>query len=92
VETWTGCRLEPHPLGVNEPSSWREPAIAAGRVFRHGIAELTSLPVALGAVAVLVLLIGPLTLVAGTFRRRELSSEESAANQGRGTAIQRTRG
>ncbi|CAM5734866.1 hypothetical protein SALBM311S_01159 [Streptomyces alboniger] len=32
-----------------------------------GIAELTNLPVALGAVAVLVLLIGPLTLAAGTF-------------------------
>ncbi|MEU5889070.1 MFS transporter [Streptomyces sp. NPDC047461] len=39
-----------------------------------GIAELTSLPVALGAVAVLVLLIGPLTLAAGTLLRRELSS------------------
>ncbi|MGW7202714.1 hypothetical protein [Streptomyces sp. NPDC054837] len=39
-----------------------------------GIAELTSLPVALGAVAVFVLLIGPLTLAAGTLRRRELSS------------------
>jgi MFS family permease len=58
-----------------------------------GIAELTSLPVALGAVAVLVLLIAPLTLAAGTFRRRELSSaEESAANPARGTAIRRTTG
>jgi MFS family permease len=58
-----------------------------------GIAELTSLPVALGAVAVLVLLIGPLTLVAGTFRRRELSSaEESGANPARSRAIRRTTG
>ncbi|MEU2563149.1 MFS transporter [Streptomyces longispororuber] len=36
-----------------------------------GIAELTSLPLALGAVAVLVLLIAPLTLAAGTFHRGE---------------------
>jgi hypothetical protein len=58
-----------------------------------GIAELTSLPFALGAVAVLVLLIGPLTLAAGAFRRREVSSaEEPAAHPARGTAIRRKMG
>lgn len=58
-----------------------------------GVAELTSLPVALGAVAVLVLLIGPLTLAAGTFRRRELSSaEEPAASPAQDTLIRREMG
>jgi hypothetical protein len=38
-------------------------------------------------------LIGPLTLAAGTFRRRELSlAEESAANPARGTSIRRKMG
>ncbi|MFD5477561.1 MFS transporter [Streptomyces hawaiiensis] len=46
-----------------------------------GIDELTSLPVALGAVAVLVLLIAPPATGAGTFRRREpASAQEPAAN------------
>ncbi|MFM9611986.1 MFS transporter [Streptomyces sp. V2] len=44
-----------------------------------GIAEFTSLPVALGAVAALVLLIGPLTVAAGAFRRRELSASGERA-------------
>lgn len=47
-----------------------------------GAAHLTSLPVALGAVAVLVLLIAPLTLAARAFRRRELSSAEERGTEG----------
>ncbi|MFD5157015.1 hypothetical protein ACFWMJ_02865 [Streptomyces hawaiiensis] len=55
-----------------------------------GIAELTSLPVALGAVAVLVLLIAPPATGAGTFRRRELASaQEPAANPARDRPIRR---
>jgi MFS family permease len=58
-----------------------------------GIAELTSLPVALGAVAVLVLLIGPLTLAAGALRRREMSSaQHPAATPAHDTADEHTTG
>jgi hypothetical protein len=47
----------------------------------------------IGAVAVLVLLIGPLTLAAGTFRRRELSSaKEPAANPAQDRATRHTTG
>ncbi|MFE7132447.1 MFS transporter [Streptomyces sp. NPDC057638] len=58
-----------------------------------GVAELTSLPLALGAVAALVLLIGPLTLAAGAFRRREsAAAEESAAHAAQSTPIRRETG